>query len=165
MTTLQTVLARHDITVADLALAEIDVPVLTGPQRQGDVLIIPRARPGKAELATFTRIPLEGDVPAVGEGDVTARVLRFARRAHAPDAPPASLPKRVEAGVIVAVDTDRPAPDPVSTATPADGDVLYGRAVLHRVANRAALDVVERVFGPACRHGHASCEICDRDPS
>jgi hypothetical protein len=41
MRTLTDVLTPHGIDVADTALADIDVPVLAGPQRQGDVLILP----------------------------------------------------------------------------------------------------------------------------
>lgn len=41
MATLTEALARHDIAVADELLATVEVPVLTEPQRQGDVLIIP----------------------------------------------------------------------------------------------------------------------------
>jgi len=39
--TLTEVLAPHSIIAADDALADIEVPVMTGPQRQGDVLIVP----------------------------------------------------------------------------------------------------------------------------
>lgn len=49
MTTLATLLARHDVAVPDDVLADIEVPVLAGPQRQGDILIVPRGRLGRAE--------------------------------------------------------------------------------------------------------------------
>lgn len=41
MPTLSEVLAPFNIAAADEALADIEVPVLVGPQRQGDVLIVP----------------------------------------------------------------------------------------------------------------------------
>lgn len=58
--TLEKALARHNITAADAALADIEVPVLTGPQRQGDILIKPRAPLGNAERATMTTVPRSG---------------------------------------------------------------------------------------------------------
>lgn len=67
--TLGEALARHDITVADELLADIEVPVLTGPQRQGDVLIIPRPAAGRAEVAQMTVVGREG-VPVV-RGEAT----------------------------------------------------------------------------------------------
>ena len=73
--TLTNVLARHDITVADELLAHIDVPVLTGVQRQGDVLIIPRGRLGKAEQNTMHPVPATG-IPVVrGEATGNAHIL------------------------------------------------------------------------------------------
>lgn len=59
ITTFRHVLGRLDITAPDEALADIEVPVLTGPQRQGDVGIFPRPPLGKAE-------PAGGEVPAEG---------------------------------------------------------------------------------------------------
>lgn len=67
--TLGEALARHQITVADELLADIEVPVLTGPQRQGDVLIIPRPLAGRTELAQMTLVGREG-VPVV-RGEAT----------------------------------------------------------------------------------------------
>ena len=40
--TFRDVLGRHNITVPDETIAEITVPVLSGPQRQGDIGIFPR---------------------------------------------------------------------------------------------------------------------------
>jgi hypothetical protein len=54
MTTYSTILDRSRITCPDDTLADIDVPVLTGPQRQGDVGIWPTAAPGAAQLARTT---------------------------------------------------------------------------------------------------------------
>lgn len=67
--TLSQVLARHDIQVADEMLADIEVPVLTGLQRQGDVLIVPRPACGAVEHAGLTVIPGCG-VPVV-RGEAT----------------------------------------------------------------------------------------------
>lgn len=47
--TLPEILAKHDVALADETLAELIVPCLTGPQRQGDVMIIPRPPLGSAE--------------------------------------------------------------------------------------------------------------------
>jgi hypothetical protein len=68
--TLFEALSRHQITVADDLLADIEVPVLSGvPQRQGDVLVIPRAHAGKAELDAMTPVGRSG-VPVV-RGEAT----------------------------------------------------------------------------------------------
>lgn len=67
--TFSVALARHDITVADELLADIEVPVLSGPQRQGDVLILPRPAAGKAELAGM--VPVGRDGVAVVRGEAT----------------------------------------------------------------------------------------------
>ena len=47
-TTVSTLFARHQITVPPDLAADIDVPVLAGPQRQGDVGIFPRPAVGAA---------------------------------------------------------------------------------------------------------------------
>lgn len=67
--TLTQALARHDISVADELLANIEVPVLGGVQRQGDVLIVPRGKLGAAERASMRPIPSTG-VPVV-RGEAT----------------------------------------------------------------------------------------------
>ena len=69
MNTTATILNRANITAPDPDLADIEVPVLTGPQRQGDVGIWPRPTLGQAEHATITAIPQEG-VPVV-RGEAT----------------------------------------------------------------------------------------------
>lgn len=57
-------------TVLDVnPLASVDVPVLAGPQRQGDILIVPRAPLGRAEIDGMTPIPTEG--LSVVRSDVT----------------------------------------------------------------------------------------------
>jgi hypothetical protein len=75
MPTLTTILARADITPADQAIADIEVPILTGPQRQGDVLIIPRARIGKAEGASLKPVPAEGVAVVRGEATGNTHLL------------------------------------------------------------------------------------------
>lgn len=73
--TLTQALARHDITAADEALAEIEVPILTGPQRQGDILVIPRAQLGAAELPAMTQVPREGVAVVRGEATGNTHLL------------------------------------------------------------------------------------------
>lgn len=73
--TLSTALARHDITVADELLADIEVPILTGPQRQGDVLILPRPHLGAAELAAMVAVPREGVAVVRGEATGNTHLL------------------------------------------------------------------------------------------
>lgn len=73
--TISDALARHDITVADELLAEIEVPVLTGPQRQGDVLILPRPAAGKAELGAMTPVGRAGVAVVRGEATGNTHLL------------------------------------------------------------------------------------------
>ena len=73
--TLTAALARHDITVADDMLADIEVPVLTGPQRQGDVGIFPRSPLGRAELAGFVPIGRDGIAVVRGEAGGNTHLL------------------------------------------------------------------------------------------
>ena len=73
--TLSEVLARHDIDVADDLLADIEVPVLCGPQRQGDVLIVPRARCGTAEMASGVEVGRSGVAVVRGEASGNTHLL------------------------------------------------------------------------------------------
>jgi hypothetical protein len=75
MSTFANILDRAGITTPDQALADIDVPVLTGPQRQGDVLIVPRAPIGAAELANMTRVPAAGLPVVRGEATGNTHLL------------------------------------------------------------------------------------------
>ena len=67
MTTLTAILARHAVGVADDLIADIDVPVLTGVQRQGDVGIFPRPPIGAAEIGQMTNVPATGVAVVRGE--------------------------------------------------------------------------------------------------
>ena len=98
--TLTQALDRHQISVADDLLADIEVPVLTGPQRQGDILITPRGPAGKAELARFTPVPAEGVAVVRGEAtgnthllDALAGVVMWAPN-------PASSPTDLTLGIL-----------------------------------------------------------------
>lgn len=53
-------LGKHNITLPDDMIADLEVPVLSDPQCQGDVGVWPRAKVGKAELAEFTPVPATG---------------------------------------------------------------------------------------------------------
>ena len=75
MLTLSEVLGRHDIEVADEALAEIEVPVLAGRQRQGDVLIRPRGRFTVAERKRAVPVPAEGVAVVRGEATGNTHML------------------------------------------------------------------------------------------
>ena len=67
--TYATTLAKHDVTIPDHLIADAEVPALTGPQRQGDVGIFPRARAGKAELADAITLEVGGKGLAVVAGE------------------------------------------------------------------------------------------------
>jgi hypothetical protein len=73
--TLEKALARHNITVADDLLADIEVPVLCSPQRQGDILIQPRAPLGAAELQSMTPVGREGVAVVRGEATGNTHLL------------------------------------------------------------------------------------------
>lgn len=60
-------LGRHDVPIPSDLVADAEVPVLTGPQRQGDVGIWPRPPIGAAELATAVKVPREGVAVVRGE--------------------------------------------------------------------------------------------------
>ena len=61
-------LGKHNLPVPE-GLAEIEVPVLTGPQAQGDVAWWPRPPLGAAELESFKPVPAEGVVIVRGTND------------------------------------------------------------------------------------------------
>lgn len=67
MNTHSTILERAGISAPDAALADIDVPVLAGAQRQGDVGIWPCAPLAKAQLDRMTAVPADGIAIVRGE--------------------------------------------------------------------------------------------------
>lgn len=67
MTTLASILDRANVTVPDETIADIDVPVLTGAQRQGDVGIWPMRDLSKVQLDTLTPVPSKGIAVVRGE--------------------------------------------------------------------------------------------------
>lgn len=60
-------LGKHGIALPPDLLADVEIPVLAGPQCQGDVGIWPRPRAGAAELTTMTEVPADGIVIVRGE--------------------------------------------------------------------------------------------------
>jgi hypothetical protein len=73
--TIGSVLGEHDITVPDETLAELEVPVLCGPQRQGDVLIVPRSSLTAAERKQTVPVPAEGVAVVRGEATGNTHLL------------------------------------------------------------------------------------------
>lgn len=53
-------LGKHQISLPDDLIADLEVPVLNGAQCQGDVGIWPRPKLGHAEQASFTPVPPAG---------------------------------------------------------------------------------------------------------
>lgn len=94
MLTLAQILDRHDIDVPDELLADLEVPVLTGPQRQGDILILPRAPLNDAERAHCHPVPREGIAVVIGEATGNTHML---------DADGTVLFNRRDAGVLLGV--------------------------------------------------------------
>lgn len=69
------VLALADVAVPDELLADVEVPVLCGPQRQGDVLIVPRSPLTAAERRAAVPVPTEGVAVVVGEATGNTHLL------------------------------------------------------------------------------------------
>lgn len=67
-TTYAEALARHDIEIPAHLEAQAEIPVLTGPQVQGDVIVVPATR-GKSAHATV-------EVPATGVQVVAGEATR-----------------------------------------------------------------------------------------
>lgn len=78
MRTLIDILTRYDVTPADDALAEIEVPVLDGAQRQGDVIWFPREPLPAGELARALAVPPEGVAVVRGEATGNTHLLTAA---------------------------------------------------------------------------------------
>ena len=73
--TFRDVLGRHDITVPDETIAEITVPVLSGPQRQGDIGIFPREPLTSGERSMAVQVPREGIAVVRGEAGGNTHML------------------------------------------------------------------------------------------
>jgi hypothetical protein len=67
MTTFADLLTPLGVDIPEGLIADAEVPVLTGPQRQGDVGIFPRAKLGKAEQAGALPVPAVGIAVVRGE--------------------------------------------------------------------------------------------------
>lgn len=65
-------LGKHSVAIPEHLVADAEVPVLTGPQRQGDVAIIPRPALGAAESAQCAEVPAEGIAVVRGESTTGA---------------------------------------------------------------------------------------------
>lgn len=94
--TLRDLLAEHNIAVPDETIAEITVPVLTGPQRQGDVAIFPRKPLGQAQLDRMADVPATGVQVVRGEATGNTHLLhpaggRVRWQAAAPNGDPAQV--------------------------------------------------------------------------
>ncbi|MGQ0823465.1 MAG: hypothetical protein ACT4OX_00295 [Actinomycetota bacterium] len=68
MKTFAEVLGKHAVTVPAPLLSQAEVPVIAGlPQRQGDLLVVPRAPLSAAERAVATLVPADGVQVVRGE--------------------------------------------------------------------------------------------------
>lgn len=76
MNTLISILERANVSVPDETIAELEVPVLTGPQRQGDVLVIPRPPIGDAEHSAMNEVPADGVAVITGEATGNTHMLQ-----------------------------------------------------------------------------------------
>jgi hypothetical protein len=79
MTTAFDILTRHGLTPAaddlDDIAADLAVPVLSGPQRQGDILIVPTGPLTPAERATAAAVPAGGVALVRGEATGNTHIL------------------------------------------------------------------------------------------
>lgn len=78
--TFRDVLTRHNITIPDETIAEITVPVLSGPQRQGDIGIFPRDPLTAGERTQSIPVPREGI--AVVRGEATGNTHMLSSEGH-----------------------------------------------------------------------------------
>lgn len=69
------VLGAHDITIPDETIAELEVPVLSGPQRQGDVGVFPGARFPAHAFTDDRLVPACGVPVVVGEATGNTHLL------------------------------------------------------------------------------------------
>jgi hypothetical protein len=65
--TFESILTVYNVTIPDSLIADAEVPVLCGPQRQGDVGIFPRGPLGAAERNTAQPVPTNGVAVVRGE--------------------------------------------------------------------------------------------------
>lgn len=72
MTTYADVLTPLGVDIPEGLVADAEIPVLTGPQRQGDVGIWPRPRLGVAERQDALPVPAEGIAVVRGESATAA---------------------------------------------------------------------------------------------
>lgn len=71
--TLTTLLPLHGITIPDELIADAEIPVLTEPQRQGDVMIIPLAMLSAADAKIAAKTAAERAVPVTAKGVAVVR--------------------------------------------------------------------------------------------
>jgi hypothetical protein len=78
MTTRQLITDRYGVPLSldDTDAADIDVPILTGPQRQGDVAWFPRPPMTPAERSQAVPVPPEGVALVVGEATGNSHTLQ-----------------------------------------------------------------------------------------
>ena len=65
--TIMELFERRDIEIPIDLIGQVEVPVLCGPQRQGDVGIFPRSPIGKDERAGMSPVPNDGVAVVRGE--------------------------------------------------------------------------------------------------
>lgn len=71
MQTYENIMTRHDVEIPEHLVADAVIPILDGPQRQGDLIILP-TRPGAGESVP---VPAEG-VPVIrGENGGNTHLL------------------------------------------------------------------------------------------
>jgi hypothetical protein len=70
--TYEKILNAHDVEIPAHLVADAEVPVLSGPQRQGDVIVLPLSRPGAGK---FTEIPAAGIAVVRGESGGNTHLL------------------------------------------------------------------------------------------
>lgn len=72
MNTYADVLTKHDVEIPAHLVAGAEIPIVSGPQRQGDVIVLP-TREGK--VANLKPIPAEGIVVVRGEAGGNTHLL------------------------------------------------------------------------------------------
>lgn len=67
MRTLDEIMTKHNVDVPESLLADAEVPMLTGVQRQGDVIVLPAATARPGHTAAPVMIPADGVAVVRGE--------------------------------------------------------------------------------------------------